>query len=67
MYSEEEKAKLLKKNDSITKRQIVVYQETYNHIETDDDTPTNSNISMELSRRKLNTLQTFINEDYHKD
>ncbi|OII76572.1 hypothetical protein cand_000930 [Cryptosporidium andersoni] len=37
------------------------------HIETDDDTPTNSNISMELSRRKLNTLQTFINEDYHKD
>ena len=37
VYSEEEKAKLLKKNDSITKRQIVVYQETYNHIETDDE------------------------------
>lgn len=37
VYSEEDKASFLKKNNSITKRQVVVYKDTYNHIETDDE------------------------------
>lgn len=37
VYSEKDKTKLLKGADALTKRQVVVYQNDYHNIETDDE------------------------------